>query len=119
MASKEIAQRALRLAVSMVHVYHRMTRDGGASRTLAPQMLRSAASIGANLEEATAAQSSADFISKISVAHKEARETVYWLRLVVAARLLPEEAVHSELDEAMQIANILAAIRLKAQSRNR
>ncbi|HZT78284.1 MAG TPA: four helix bundle protein [Vicinamibacterales bacterium] len=115
MASKEIAERTLRFAVRIVHIYRRMLDTGGAARALAPQLLRSAASIGANLEEATAAQSKADFIAKIGIAHKEARETVYWLRLVVAAHLLPADVVEPELDEALQLARILAAIRLSAR----
>jgi len=116
MESKEIAERALVFAVRIIRIHHRMLVCGGAARTLGPQLLRAAASIGANLEEATAAQSKADFIAKIGIAHKEARETVYWLRLVIAAQLLPSEAVQSELDEATQITRILAAIRLNAQA---
>lgn len=116
MASREIADRALRFAVRIVEVYRRMSAAGGAARVLAPQLLRSAASIGANLEEATAAHSKPDFIAKIGIAHKEARETVYWLRLVVAAHLLPLEVVEPELEEATQITRILAAIRLSARS---
>ncbi len=46
------------------------------------QLLKSAIGIGANVEEATAAQSKRDFISKMSIASKEARETKYWLRLL-------------------------------------
>lgn len=116
MQSKEIAERGLRFAVRAVHLHHRMFAAGGAARTFAPQLLRSAASIGANLEEATAAQSKADFIAKICIAHKEARETVYWLRLVIAADLVRAADVENELDEATQLVRILAAIRLSARS---
>ena len=49
---------------------------------ISKQLLKSATSIGANVEEATAAQSKRDFISKMSIASKEARETKYWLRLL-------------------------------------
>jgi four helix bundle protein len=115
MESKEIAERALRFAVRIVMIHQRMITAGGAARALGPQLLRSAASIGANLEEATAAQSKADFVAKISIAHKEARETVYWLRLTAAASLLSPAIVEPELDEAMQLARILAAIRLSAR----
>jgi four helix bundle protein len=48
------------------------------------QLMRAATSIGANLEEADAGQSRADFISKCSIALKEAREALYWLRLLEA-----------------------------------
>jgi four helix bundle protein len=49
---------------------------------LSKQLLKSATSIGANVEEASAAQSKKDFIAKICIASKEARETKYWLRLL-------------------------------------
>ena len=49
---------------------------------LSKQFLRSATSIGANIEEAIGGQSNADFISKISISYKESRETVYWIKLM-------------------------------------
>jgi four helix bundle protein len=49
---------------------------------LSKQILRSGTSIGANVEEAQAAQSKKDFLAKLSIASKEARETLYWLRLL-------------------------------------
>jgi four helix bundle protein len=55
---------------------------------LSKQLLRSGTSIGANVEEATAAQSRKDFISKMSIASKEARETRYWLRLLNTSKLV-------------------------------
>ena len=60
----------------------------GVGRTLSGQLLRAGTSVGANLEEAQAGQSRADFISKNAIALKEARETHYWLRLLVASALL-------------------------------
>ena len=54
-------------------------------RILAQQLLRSGTSVGANVQEAQAGQSRADFISKYSIALKEARETLYWLRLLDAS----------------------------------
>ena len=54
---------------------------------LSKQLLRSATSIGANVEEAIAAQSRKDLISKMSIASKEARETRYWLRLYGKSKL--------------------------------
>jgi len=52
------------------------------ARIIGKQYLRSATSIGANIEEAHAAESNADFIHKFSIAQKEARESLYWLRLL-------------------------------------
>lgn len=56
--------------------------------TLSRQLLCSGTSIGANVEESSAAQSSKDFISKMSIALKEAKETRYWLRLLSESRIL-------------------------------
>src|SRR5215213_989015 len=55
---------------------------------LSKQLLRSATSIGANVEEANAAQTKRDFIAKMSIASKEARETRYWLRLLDKSKLV-------------------------------
>ncbi|HMD00170.1 MAG TPA: four helix bundle protein [Ferruginibacter sp.] len=55
---------------------------------ISKQLLRSATSIGANIEEANAAQSKRDFIAKMSIASKEARETKYWLRLLERSQIV-------------------------------
>ncbi|HWZ23274.1 MAG TPA: four helix bundle protein [Cytophagaceae bacterium] len=76
---------------------------------LSKQILRSATSIGANVEEATAAISKRDFIAKMSIASKEARETRYWLRLLNHSQLVKYE--YNELiKEAEEIIRILTAI---------
>jgi four helix bundle protein len=61
---------------------------------LASQLWRAGTSIGANVEEAQAAQSRADFRSKMAIAAKEARETHYWLRLTRDGRILEAELVN-------------------------
>ena len=58
---------------------------------LSKQLLRSATSIGANVEEANAAQTKKDFISKMSIASKEARETRYWLRLLDKSQMVQSD----------------------------
>lgn len=76
---------------------------------LSKQLLRSATSIGANIEEAIAAQSKKDFISKMSIASKEARETRYWLRLLDKSKLVDID-YSSYLNSAEHIINILTKI---------
>lgn len=73
------------------------------------QLLRSGTSIGANIEEAIAAQSRKDFIHKLSISNKEARETKYWLRLLKKSSLTNID-VTNQLDEIQQIINILTSI---------
>ena len=73
---------------------------------LSKQVLRSGTSIGANVEEAVAASSRADFINKLTVAAKEARETTYWLRLLHDNEYLPAplfESIYQDIDEIKKI----------------
>lgn len=77
---------------------------------MSKQLLRSGTSIGANVEEAQAGQSRADFISKMSIASKEARETSYWLRLLRDSNILDETDVTLLLAESDAIIKILTSI---------
>ena len=72
--------------------------------------MRSGTSIGANAEEAHGSQSKADFVSKMSIACKEARETHYWLRLLAASEIVPEKRLHELIDESNQLIAILTTI---------
>lgn len=83
---------------------------------LSKQILRCGTSIGANVEEAIAAQSKKDFISKLSIANKEARETKYWLKLYKSSNLINVE-VDCYLKEIESIINILTKI-IKTSSQN-
>ena len=62
------------------------------------------------MEEAQGAESRKDFVHKLSIAQKEARESFYWLRRVLAAKVLPERRLEGLVDEARQIKLVLAAI---------
>jgi four helix bundle protein len=73
------------------------------------QLFRSGTSIGANVEEALAGQSRKDFISKMSIALKEARESLYWLRLFQESQLV-EGDYKTLISEAKELILILASI---------
>jgi four helix bundle protein len=79
-------------------------------RTLSRQLLRSGTSIGANVEEAQAAQTRADFHAKMCVAEKEARETHYWLRLVRDSNPGDGKQINSLLDDCLELRRLLASI---------
>jgi four helix bundle protein len=96
--------------VQVVRLCQPLVEKPGAGRILGHQLLRAGSSIGANVEEAQAGQSRADFIHKNGIALKEARETVYWLRLLVATSLLPEQPVAELRKEAEELTRILGAI---------
>lgn len=85
---------------------------------LSKQLLRSGTSIGANVEEAIGGQSSKNFISKISISNKEARESIYWIKLVVATDFLDENMGNSLLNDAEEICKINGKIQLTMKSRN-
>ncbi len=79
---------------------------------IARQVLRSGTSVGANTEEAIGAESKKDFIHKISISYKEARETKYWLRLLRDAEVLESKMVESLLIEIEEILAILGKIKI-------
>ncbi|MEA5503666.1 four helix bundle protein [Halotia wernerae UHCC 0503] len=82
--NQDITERTFEFAVRIVKLCQSLEEIPGVPRTLAKQLLRSGTSIAANVEEARAGQSKADFIHKNAIALKEVRETNYWLRLLVA-----------------------------------
>lgn len=82
----------------------------GVNRLMANQLLRSGTSIGANVEEAQAGQSRADFISKYAMPQKEARETHYWLRLLIETNIIHEDKLSDLPDECNQLVAILTTI---------
>ncbi|MDA7877844.1 four helix bundle protein [Akkermansiaceae bacterium] len=77
---------------------------------LASQLWRAGTSIGANVEEAQAAQSRADFRSKMSIAAKEARESHYWLRLTRDGKVLSESEVDPLIGDIEELKRILTSI---------
>ena len=93
---------------------------GPAARKIADQLFDCGTSIGANVEEAEGGQTKKDFLAKLAISRKESRETIYWLRLAVAASVCSQDKVAWELDEARQIkAMISAAIRTGQSSNSR
>jgi four helix bundle protein len=85
---------------------------------MSKQLLRSGTSIGANLEEAIGGQSKADFIAKISISYKEARETVYWLKLLNATEYFTNNNAISLLMDAEEICRILGKIQITTKRQN-
>ena len=100
----------------VINLCHTLDKSPGVSQTFAKQLLRSGTSIGANVEEGQASQSKADFISKFSIACKEARETHYWLKLLAATDVAPNDQLTDLIDEANQLVAILTTIVKKTRS---
>ena len=77
---------------------------------LSKQVLRSGTSIGANVKEAIRGQSKADFVSKLSIALKEASETEYWLELLIEAEYLTSEQGETLLQDCRELLKLLTSI---------
>ncbi|MCH6255453.1 four helix bundle protein [Puniceicoccaceae bacterium K14] len=106
----QIKERSFDFSIRIVKLCQSLENDSRISQTLATQLLRSGTSIGANVEEANGSQSKADFTAKMYIACKEARETNYWLRLLVATELVAENKLAPLVDESNHIVAILTAI---------
>ena len=102
-----IQNKSFEFALSVIDLFKKLNKQN--EFIISKQLLRSATSIGANVEEAIAAQSRKDFIHKLSIASKEARETRYWLKLLKESRLTGENC-NKYLEEANEIIAILTKI---------
>lgn len=107
---QKITDRSFAFAVRVVKLCQCLDEIPGGSRTLGRQLIRSGTSIGANLEEGVAAQSEADYLTKCSIACKEARETLYWLRLLVASEMTSSERMDGLIQECRELVAILTSI---------
>ena len=86
MSRQDIAERTFQFSIRIVKLCKFLREKKGTAYDLSKQLIRSGTSIGANIEESQSAESKADFIHKMNIALKEARETHYWLRLLVNGR---------------------------------
>ena len=111
----EILERSFDFAVRVVGLCESLDDKRGVPRVLMPQILRAGTSIVSNIEEAQAGQSRPDFISKLSIALKEARENHVRLRILAAAAIVPERKLSPLIVEAEEIKRILAAIIISAK----
>jgi four helix bundle protein len=113
----DIRDRTFEFALAIVRLCRALETRSPATGILSRQLLRSGTAIGANVEEAQAGQSRADFISKYAIALKEARETIYWLRLLAASEKAPGSKYGALANEAKEIAKVIGAIIVKTKSR--
>ena len=81
-----VQEKSFHFAIEIVKLYQNLKKQN--EFVISKQPLKSGTSIGANVEEGSAAQTKKDFITKMSIASKEARETRYWLRLLQQSKLV-------------------------------
>ena len=111
-----IKDKTYQFALQIIKYYQEMLRQN--EFVLSKQFLRSGTSIGANVEEAIAAQSRKDFISKMAISSKEARETNYWLRLFRDSKLFGNIDFADLIHESEEIIKILSSIVKTTSSKN-
>lgn len=111
----DIVGRTFRFALSIIELAGELNGRSSSQRILSNQVLRSGTSIGANIEEAQAAESKADFIHKYNIALKEARETKYWLKLLSASTMVGNRDLGTLIKESDEICRIIAQIMINAR----
>lgn len=104
-------------AIRIVRLYQHLARVKR-EFILSKQVLRCGTSIGANVEEAIGGQSRADFLSKLAIAYKEARESSYWLRLLKDTDYLTLPQFESLYAESEELCRIIAAIQKSTKAKS-
>ena len=109
-----VAPKSFNFALRIIELYKHLTADKN-EYVLSKQLLRSGTSIGANIAESEHAQSKADFITKMTIALKEADETRYWLKLLAASGYLAANEAESYLDDCTELIRMLSSIVKKSK----
>jgi four helix bundle protein len=110
-----IQQKSYSFALRTIKLYSYLT-ENKKEYVLSKQVLRSGTSIGANIEEALGGQSKSDFISKLSIAYKEARETNYWIRLLKDSNYLIDKEFNSIMADIEELLRIITKIQKTSKS---
>lgn len=118
MSRSIVQEKSFAFAVEIVRFSRRLQSDHK-EFVLSKQLLRSGTSIGANVEEALGGQSGKDFLSKMSIAAKEARETRYWLRLLGESEVLTKAQLVGLLKDCHEIVTVLNSIILTTRNKLR
>ena len=103
-----IKEKSYKFASDIIELYKLLIKKN--EYVISKQILKSGTSIGANVEEALAGQSRSDFLSKMSIASKEARESKYWLNLLGDGGFLNKETLAPFVEDADSLIKILTSI---------
>jgi four helix bundle protein len=111
----DIQDRTFKFGVRIIKFVDKLPRTLSATE-LGRQVLKSGTSVAANMEEANGADSKSDFIHKVSIAYKEARETRLWLGMMKAAELIYTTEIRELYAESDELVRLRFAILRKARS---
>lgn len=112
-----IKQKSEAFSIRVIKMYKYLSSHMN-ERVLSKQILRSGTSVGANVNESRNAQSTSDFISKLSIALKEADETTYWLKCLYGGEYITEAQYLSMNNDIQEIVRILVKIIKTTKERN-
>lgn len=104
-----LVDKSFSFAVRIVNLYKYLCSDKK-EFVLSKQLLRRGTSIGANISEFQDAQSTNDFISKLSIALKEARESKYWIELLKETEYLTKKESDSLVNDLIELIKLLVTI---------
>lgn len=104
-----LKNKSFAFAIRCIKLYSYL-KDEKSEYILSKQLLRSGTSIGANIKEGLYAQSTADFLSKFSIAKKEAAESEYWLELLEATEIITSKEASSMLNDCRELLKLLVSI---------
>jgi four helix bundle protein len=115
---QDIRKRAYQYALRAIRLYQYLQKQrDSAGWIIGKQYLRAATSIGANIEEAQASESRADFVHKRGIAQKEARECLFWLRLLTDSRIMSNSRLKLLTNETDELIAVITAIVVNTKSR--
>jgi four helix bundle protein len=111
----DIKRRTFEFAVDIISFVNELPQTS-VMFVLGKQLIRSGTSVGANIEEADGTDSRKDFIYKVSIARKEARETNYWLRIIEASHNCKNIRLSPLIKESLELILILSKIMMNTKS---
>jgi four helix bundle protein len=113
---QDIRERSFQYGLRPIRLFRYLQKGkDGTGWVLGKQYLRAACSVGANVEEAQASESRADFIHKLGIAQKEARECLFWLRLLLASEIVSAAKLKPLVQESEELVSVLTAIVVNAK----
>jgi four helix bundle protein len=105
---KDLPERTMQFGIRVIRLVDSLPKKKSAT-VIGNQLLRSATSVGANYHAACRGRSRADFVAKLAIAIEEADESLYWLKMLLEAGLVPKSSIFNLIDEANQLVAILTA----------
>jgi four helix bundle protein len=111
-----LKEKSFSFAIRVINLYKHLA-DRKKEFVLSKHLLRSGTSIGANIREAFNGESTKDFIHKLSIAQKEADETIYWLELLKETKFIDEKAFFSINKDATEVLKILRSSILTSKTK--